>query len=125
MGDDQRTTRNAGTVTGKTKINLGSGHWKLPGWINVDIDTQSLPQVCANLAAGLPFSDGVADLMHSEDFIDQLELDGARSFLGECHRILKPGGVIRILTPDPVSYTHLTLPTMIIRCSSRVWGWDC
>ena len=23
---------------------------------------------------------------------------------------------------NPVSYTHLTLPTMIIRCSCRWWG---
>ena len=66
----------------------------------MDLDTQSQPQVCANLADPLPFRSGVADLMHSEDFIDQLELEDARAFLGECHRILKPTGVVRILTPD-------------------------
>lgn len=96
-------------MTGKIKINLGSGHWKLPGWVNVDLDRESLPQICANLARGLPFRDGVADLMHSEDFIDQLELDRARMFLGECHRILRPGGVIRILTPDLEKLAHLYL----------------
>lgn len=82
------------------RINLGSGHWKLDGWINVDIDAGSLPDVLADLSAGLPFRDGSVDLMHTEDFIDQLELEGAEAFLRECHRILKPGGVIRILTPD-------------------------
>jgi len=87
-------------VTESIKINLGSGHWKLEGWVNVDLDLESLPQVCANLALSLPFQSGIADLMHSEDFIDQLELENARSLLAECHRILKPDGVIRILTPD-------------------------
>lgn len=82
------------------KINLGSGHWKLPGWVNVDIDSGSRPDVLADLSAPLPFRASVADFMHTEDFLDQLDLDGARRFLRECHRILKPGGVIRILTPD-------------------------
>jgi len=81
-------------------INLGSGHWKLPGWINVDLDCHSRPDVCANLAADLPFRNACADFMHSEDFIDQLDLGQAAHFLRECHRVLKPGGVIRVLTPD-------------------------
>jgi len=87
-------------VSEKVKINLGSGHWKLPGWISVDLDASSLPEVCANLAKRLPIKCGSADLLYSEDFIDQLELEDARTFLRECHRILKPGGVVRILTPD-------------------------
>jgi predicted SAM-dependent methyltransferase len=82
------------------KINLGSGHWKLEGWVNVDIDPDSEPDVLADLSGPLPFDDGVAGFMHTEDFIDQLDLSGARRFLLECHRILAPGGVIRILTPD-------------------------
>ena len=82
------------------KINLGSGHWKLPGWINVDLDFASRPDVCCDLKAGLPFRDACADFLHTEDFIDQLELPHAQRFLRDCHRVLKPGGVLRVLTPD-------------------------
>ncbi len=81
-------------------INLGSGHWKLEGWVNVDIDSESRPDVLADLSAGLPFQNESASFMHTEDFIDQLRIEDAAAFLRECHRILKPGGVIRILTPD-------------------------
>lgn len=82
------------------RINLGSGHWKLEGWVNVDIDPESRPEVLADLSVGLPFRDGCAAFMHTEDFIDQLDIEGAARFLRECHRILGPGGVIRVLTPD-------------------------
>lgn len=96
-------------MEGKTKINLGSGHWKLEDWVNVDIDRDSQPEVCANLAGGLPFASGVARLMHTEDFIDQLELDRATEFMRECHRILAPGGVLRVLTPDMRKLAELYL----------------
>lgn len=93
----------------RVRINLGSGHWKLEGWVNVDLDLASRPEVCADLSAGLPFRDSSADLMHSEDFLDQLELAPARAFLAECHRILRPGGVLRILTPDLRKMAHMYL----------------
>jgi predicted SAM-dependent methyltransferase len=96
-------------VSEQVKINLGSGHWKFDGWVNVDLDRASLPEVCADLGFALPIQDGVADLMHSEDFIDQLELNQARQFLSECHRILKPGGVLRTLTPDLERLAYLYL----------------
>jgi predicted SAM-dependent methyltransferase len=91
------------------KINLGSGHWKLEDWVNVDIDLASQPDVCADLAGGLPFASGVARLMHTEDFIDQLTLEKAAAFLRECHRILAPGGVLRVLTPDMRKLARLYL----------------
>ena len=96
-------------MEGNIKINLGSGHWKFEDWVNVDIDRDSQPDVCANLAGGLPFASGVARLMHTEDFIDQLDIDQAAEFLRECHRILCPGGVLRVLTPDMQKLAHLYL----------------
>jgi len=93
----------------KLKINLGSGHWKFKGWVNVDLDHASKPDVIANLAADLPFVDGAARLIHTEDFIDQLELQKAAAFLRECHRVLEPGGVLRVLTPDMQKLARLYL----------------
>lgn len=91
------------------KLNLGSGYYKLQGWINVDLDAISRPDVVADLSKGLPFADSTADFMHTEDFIDQLPLPEAMRFLVECRRILKPGGVIRVLTPDVEKLAQLYL----------------
>jgi len=93
----------------KIMVNLGSGHWKIAGWVNMDLDLGSRPDVCVNLAAGLPLRDASVDFMHTEDFIDQLNLQKAGRFLRECHRILKPGGVIRVLTPDVEQLARLYL----------------
>lgn len=90
-------------------INLGSGHWKFDGWVNVDLDLESQPDVCVDLSGGLPFRDSCADFMHTEDFIDQLDQSHAIQFLCECHRILKPGGVIRVLTPDVEQLANMYL----------------
>lgn len=98
-----------GIDSNKIMINLGSGHWKFDGWVNVDLDMDSRPDVCVDLSGGLPFRTTSADFMNTEDFIDQLDLDQAAAFLRECHRILKPGGVIRILTPDVEQLTRLYL----------------
>ena len=95
--------------TNKIMVNLGSGHWKIDGWVNIDLDLHSRPDVCANLATGLPLRDACVDFMLTEDFIDQLNLQQAARFLGECHRILKPGGVIRVLTPDVEQLARLYL----------------
>lgn len=96
-------------MSSKVLINLGSGHWKFEGWINADLDLGSQPDVCVDLGSGLPFQTGSAHLIHNEDFIDQLDLERARVFLLECHRILRPGGVLRTLTPDLEQLARLYL----------------
>lgn len=82
------------------KINFGSGHFPLKGWVNVDSDPSCNPDVVADLGKPLPFDNGCASHLHSEDFFDQLPLDLAYAFLRDCHRLLAPGGVMRLLTPD-------------------------
>ena len=91
------------------RINVGCGHIKLDGWINVDRDPACQPDLFADLTAGLPFRSSIADYMHCEDFIDQITVTQAETFLGECHRVLRPGAVMRVLTPDLARLTDLYL----------------
>ena len=84
----------------KVKLHFGCGDNKLRGWINVDRDGSCRPDVIADLRHPVPFQSQSVDILHSEDFVDQLELDRAYQFFTECHRILKRGGIMRVLTPD-------------------------
>jgi predicted SAM-dependent methyltransferase len=93
----------------KVMINLGSGHYRIEGWVNVDLDLECRPEVCADFTADLPFRNNSADFVHTEDFIDTLELPQAERFMRECYRILKPGGAIRVLTPDVEQLTRMYL----------------
>jgi len=97
-------------------VNLGSGPYPLSGWINVDIDPSGHPQVLADLSRTLPFRDACVDFIHTEDFVAQLPPDGLERFLAECRRVLRPGGALRVLTPDLERFmrTYLERPAHLV-----------
>jgi SAM-dependent methyltransferase len=92
-----------------TLVNLGSGPHKLPGFVNVDLDASGRPDVVADLSRRLPFADACADAIFTEDFVAQLEPDALLRFLAECRRVLKPGGTLRVLTPDLKRFMRMYL----------------
>jgi len=53
-----------------------------------------------DLAYGIPFPDSSVDFLYSSHFLEHLEPTVARRVLKECHRVLRPGGVIRVCVPD-------------------------
>lgn len=83
------------------KLNCGSGVCPLPGWTNIDLDPASAPDILANLGEAIPFADASVDFIHSEDFLSCLpSMAMVRRFLSEAHRVLRPGGVMRLLLPS-------------------------
>lgn len=81
-------------------LHLGCEDHRIEGWINVDIVRTGAVDVQADLSRPLPFPDGAMDFIHSEDLLEHLEPDAGRTLLVECFRVLRPGGVMRLLTPD-------------------------
>ncbi len=49
---------------------------------------------------GLPYPDCVIAGVYSSHMIEHLRRDDGRRFIQECYRVLRPGGVIRLVTPD-------------------------
>ncbi|MEH2204207.1 MAG: glycosyltransferase [Nostoc sp.] len=83
------------------KLNIGCGDVKFDNWINIDIDKdkKAVDLVC-NAAQRLPFDDDSCALIYNEHFLEHLTVEEARFFLRECHRVLQPGGILRIAMPS-------------------------
>lgn len=54
----------------------------------------------ADAARRIPHDDGAVDVIYSSHMIEHLDRRDARSFLAECRRVLKAGGILRIAVPD-------------------------
>ncbi|MGE5639492.1 MAG: class I SAM-dependent methyltransferase [Clostridia bacterium] len=57
---------------------------------------------CADLNRGIPHEAGTFDCVFALSVLEHL-LNGCR-FLGECHRVLRPGGRLVLLTPNISTY---------------------
>lgn len=53
-----------------------------------------------DISKGLPFPTGTIDAIFHSHFLEHLDRDAARRFLLETRRVLKPGGIQRIVVPD-------------------------
>jgi len=54
----------------------------------------------------LPFEDGSVGWVYAEHLIEHVPLPVAVRWLTEVHRVLKPGGLLRITTPDLARYVE-------------------
>lgn len=52
----------------------------------------------------LPFADGSVDWVYAEHLIEHVSLSAGIGWLAEVRRILAPGGVLRLTTPDLAAY---------------------
>ena len=87
-------------TVGPKKLQLGCGRNWLEGWLNSDYYPRTSDILHLDVTAPLPFSDGVFDYVFSEHVIEHIPYPNGVFMLSECLRILKPGGVARIATPD-------------------------
>jgi predicted SAM-dependent methyltransferase len=99
----------AGLQTGRTLrglpakglcINIGCGSRHLPGWVNLDSARGDKIDVVWDLRRGLPFPAESAAAIFGEHVIEHIAKPDAELLLRECHRVLEPGGTIRLSTPD-------------------------
>lgn len=79
---------------------LGHGAKVLPGWTNIDIEGDQARTFAWDLARPLPIPDRSIEFIYSEHFIEHLSLTAGAGLLAECRRVLAPGGVVRLSTPD-------------------------
>jgi predicted SAM-dependent methyltransferase len=80
------------------RLNLGCGPDWREGWLNADLGLTG--DIHLDASRRFPFPDGFFTMIFSEHMIEHLPERAAEVCLRECHRVLQPGGVLRVSTPD-------------------------
>lgn len=81
-------------------VNIACGNSYVDGWVNLDYVPLSPAVIQANLLGRLPLADAEADVVYSSHFLEHIPRKRMAGFLAECFRVLKPGGLIRLVLPD-------------------------
>lgn len=86
-------------------VNVGAGKQGMEGWVNIDAYDQPGVNCVYDCRKHLPFSANSVQGIFSEHFLEHLDYtEEVPMFLLECHRVLVPGGVLRIIVPDAEKY---------------------
>lgn len=82
-------------------MHLGSSTNRLKGWVNIDLLRPGRRlDLYWDLRRGLPFPAGSAEAVFAEHLFEHLTYEQGVALMGECARVLQPGGVLRIGVPD-------------------------
>lgn len=137
------------------KLNLGSGPFSAEGWTNFDWGALPLLSKFPRLRRGLvrsgvllsgydlpwapirlvdlrrrwPVADASVEFIYSSHVLEHFERWEARHILEETRRVLRPGGVVRIVVPDLVRICRGYLDEAAAgvaragrEASRRIWG---
>ena len=82
------------------RLQLGCGTRLLDGWLNSDFSPRSPASMRVDATEPLPFEDSTFAYVYSEHMIEHIRRPDAQRLLSEINRVLRPGGRVRISTPD-------------------------
>lgn len=88
------------------KLQIGAGGADYPDWLNTDIEP-SQKEVYLDATRHFPLPDGSIQYIFGEHVIEHLTYEQGLAMLRECHRVLAPGGKIRLATPNLLRYFAL------------------
>lgn len=81
------------------KLHIGCGTNYLEGWFNTDLYPNKR-RAGLNATRWFPYPDASFDYVFSEHMIEHVPYHRGYVMLSEAFRVLKPGGTLRIVTPD-------------------------
>lgn len=93
----------------KRLVNLGCGSRYHPIWINIDIAPCCSDVIPHDLSKNIPLESSSCDVVYHAAVLEHIRPADTKAFLGECKRVLKPGGILRVGVPDLESMCQLYL----------------
>lgn len=88
-------------------LNIGCGRNIHPGFINVDHEWHPEIHLCWDIRRRLPLPDASAEGIFTEHCLEHVTYDECLEVLRDLRRILKPGGLLRVIVPDAGLYLDL------------------
>ncbi len=81
-------------------LNVGCGRRYRSGWTNVDFAARGDAVIGHDILTGLPFADQTFDVVYHSHVLEHIPKARALTFMQECCRVLRSGGILRVATPD-------------------------
>ncbi|MCC9608444.1 methyltransferase domain-containing protein [Blastopirellula sp. JC732] len=82
------------------KLHIGCGTIRFDGWVNIDALPTEAADVVLDVTHGIPAPDNSCKYVYNEHFLEHISVEDAVRLIAEVHRILQPGGVLRIAMPS-------------------------
>jgi predicted SAM-dependent methyltransferase len=82
------------------RIIIGAGTHRRERWISTDILPRAPSTLYLDVTRRFPLPDDSVAAYHCEHMIEHIRYEAALHMLGEIRRTLKPGGTLRLSTPD-------------------------
>jgi len=93
----RRATRTFDTARRPIKLEIG-GIGKRDGWVVTNVG--ALTRNYLDATTRWPLEDGSVSHVYSDNVVEHLPLAAGRAMFAETFRCLRPGGVVRMVTPD-------------------------
>lgn len=81
-------------------LNVGCGRQRHPDWCNIDLIATDDSVIAHDIRNGLPFEDNSFDVVYHSHVLEHLSPEEGELLVRECRRVLKTGGVLRMVVPD-------------------------
>ena len=101
-----RLTKELAKAPRPLKIELG-GLTPRPGWVVTNVN--AVARLYLDATTRWPVEDDSVECVYADNVIEHITLDAGRRMLTEAARCLKPGGVIRLVTPDIRTHVEMYL----------------
>ncbi len=90
-------------------LNIGCGQRYHPAWTNLDLESVDPQVIQHDIAKGIPFADGHFNVVYHSHVLEHLTPEDGERMMLECYRVLRPGGVLRVIVPDLEQIARLYL----------------